>query len=287
MLAVMGFTLYSTHTNNNHCTFLLMDRGVMEMNLFGIRCLKIASLAALVFLAVGCASQGGERDPRDPFEGFNRAVYSFNDGLDRALVKPLAKGYRAITPEPVDRGITNFFSNLADVGSAVNNLLQLKLNRALSDVGRFAINTTIGILGFIDVATQMHLEKYGEDFGQTLGYWGIGPGPYLVLPIVGPRNIRDTIGWVGDWYLDPLNYAATDDWPKDWQYGVEEDWQWGLHVLRYVDTRADLLGASDVLEVAAIDEYTFVRDAYLQRREDMVKDGNVAADGKAGSGSDW
>lgn len=251
------------------------------------RPVKSILLLALVVGLAGCASN----DPRDPLEGVNRAVYAFNDGFDRALVKPVAKGYRAITPEPVDKGISNFFSNLGDVGSAVNNLLQFKLAHAASDVGRVAINTTVGILGFIDVASHLKLEKYGEDFGQTLGYWGISPGPYLVLPFLGPRNLRDTVGMVGDWYLDPVSYAGTEDWPKHWKYGYEKDWQYGLKALEFVDLRADMLGASDVLEVAAIDPYTFVRDAYLQRRESLVRDGQASSSGDGlgseDAPSDW
>lgn len=232
------------------------------------RALLVTLLVSGLF---GCASN----DPRDPFEGYNRSMHSFNSGLDRAIIKPVAKGYRAITPEPVDKGITNFFSNISDISSAANNLLQLKLHRAISDLGRVAINTTIGILGFIDVASSFKLKKYGEDFGQTLGRWGIGPGPYLVLPFFGPRTLRDSVGLVGDWYLDPIAYAATNDWPRNWEYGFKKDWQWQLLVLKYIDMRADMLAASDVLDVAALDEYAFVRDAYLQHRENLVKDANV------------
>ena len=217
-------------------------------------------LAGMMALMVGCATTG-ERDPRDPLEGFNRGVYKFNDGLDRAVMTPLAKGYQAITPDPVDRGVTNFFGNLADVGSAVNNLLQLKLARAASDVGRVVVNTTIGIFGLFDVASHMKLEKYGEDFGQTLGYWGIGSGPYIVLPILGPSSLRDTVGLVGDWYLDPVTYVDDDEW------------RWGLRILKAIDKRADLLSATNVLEEAALDKYSFTRDAYLQRRANLVKDG--------------
>ena len=240
--------------------------------------LKRFTLAALVAVSVvGCSSTGGERDERDPFEGFNRAMYSFNDGLDRAIIKPVAEGYRAVTPEPVDRGVTNFFSNLRDVNSAANNALQFKLGRASSDIFRFVINSTVGVFGFIDVASHLHLEKYDEDFGQTLGYWGVGPGPYLVLPVFGPRNIRDTVGLVVDWRMDPVAYVEPDEW------------RYGLYILRAIDMRADLLGASSVLEEAALDEYTFVRDAYLQKRRNDVHDGNLPQEESAGDDipSDW
>jgi phospholipid-binding lipoprotein MlaA len=215
-----------------------------------------------VFLG-GCATVSEEyRDPRDPYESFNRAMYKFNDGLDKVVLKPLGKGYKAITPAPVDRGITNFFSNLNDVVSAVNNLLQFKLTRAASDVGRVLVNTTLGILGFMDVASNMNLPKYGEDFGQTLGAWGIDPGPYIVLPIFGPSSGRDAIGVVVDWYADPVLYLEPDH-HRYW-----------TRALRAVDRRADLLGASNVLEQAALDPYEFMRDAYLQKRENDVYDGN-------------
>lgn len=233
--------------------------------------MRILFLVGLVAIMAGCATTG---DPRDPWEGYNRAMYKFNDGMDRSIMKPLAKGYQAITPEPVDRGVTNFFSNLADVNSAVNNVLQFKLARASSDVWRVLINSTVGLFGFIDVASRLHLEKYGEDFGQTFGYWGIGPGPYFVWPFLGPSSLRDSVGKVGDWYLDPVNYVEPDGW------------KYGLHTLRFIDKRADLLSASNVLEEAALDPYAFVRDAYLQKRESDIKDGGSddPAPGDSGSG---
>lgn len=229
--------------------------------------LRVMCLLALFGLLTGCTSIGSDyRDPRDPLESFNRTMYSFNEGLDEAVIKPVSQGYKAITPVPVDRGITNFFGNLSDIGSAVNNLLQFKLTRAVSDTGRVVINSTIGILGFFDVASNMNLEKYGEDFGQTLGVWGIGPGPYIVLPILGPSNGRDAIGRVVDWYLDPVVYVE----PESAQYA--------LHGVKLIDTRADLLGASRVMQEAALDPYQFVRDAYLQKRRNDIHDGNAPLD---------
>lgn len=233
------------------------------MNTTVARSLATAALAAMLMLSAGCASIDADlRDPRDPFEGFNRAMYRFNDGLDRAIVKPLARGYRAIVPSPVDKGVTNFFSNLADVRSAINNLLQFKVERALNDVSRVAVNTTFGVLGLIDVASNVNLPRYDEDFGQTLGAWGSEPGPYIVLPILGPSSGRDAIGLVVDWFADPLTYLDDDTV------------RWSLRGLNMVDTRADLLSASRVLEEAALDPYAFVREAYLQKRQHEVYDGN-------------
>ena len=219
--------------------------------------------AILILQLAGCATIEPEyRDPRDPFETYNRAMHRFNTELDDAILKPVARGYRAITPEPVDRGITNFFGNLDDVGSAINNLLQFKFRRALTDTGRVLANTTVGVLGFFDLASNMNLPKYGEDFGQTLGSWGITPGPYIVLPLLGPSSGRDVIGTVVDWYTDPLTYLENDDV------------RWALRGVSVVDRRADLLDASRVMEQAALDPYAFLRDAYLQKRRSDVYDGN-------------
>jgi phospholipid-binding lipoprotein MlaA len=235
------------------------------MGVFGVR--KVAIRPVLVGLLAatlaGCATFGTEyRDPRDPWEPFNRAMYEFNDGLDRAIIKPVAQGYKAVVPTPVDKGITNFFANLSDVRSAANNLLQLKVTRAASDVGRVVINTTVGLLGFIDVATNMNIPRYNEDFGQTLGVWGVSSGPYLVLPFFGPSSGRDAVGTAVDWYADPVTYVDSDAL------------RWSLRAVRIVDRRADLLGASRVLEEAALDPYRFVREGYLQRRQNDVYDGD-------------
>jgi phospholipid-binding lipoprotein MlaA len=223
-----------------------------------LRPLTLALAAGLT----GCATTSGFPDPRDPLEGFNRSMYSFNEQLDEYVARPLAEGYREITPEEVDRGVTNFFSNLEDVGSSVNNLLQFKLQRAVSDVGRVLVNSTVGLAGLRDVASGMDLPKYGEDFGQTLGYWGVGDGPYLVLPVLGPSCGRDLVGLAGDWFTDPMNQVS----PEGWEYGGK--------FLRGIDTRADLLGASSVLQEAALDPYEFLKDAYLQKRRSDIYDGN-------------
>jgi len=211
---------------------------------------------------VGCASvPEGAADPRDPWESYNRAVTRFNDDFDQDIYRPVARGYKAVTPRFVDVGVTNFFGNQLDFMSAINNLLQLKLGRAASDVGRVAVNSTIGLLGFVDVASDLDMPKYREDFGQTLGYWHVGPGPYFVWPILGPKTVRDSFGLVADWYSTPVAYMD----PFELRLA--------MGVLYAVDTRADLLGASDVLEGASLDPYAFTRDAYLQKRLNDIHDG--------------
>jgi len=225
-------------------------------------------LIMLVVFISGCGSVPKEyRDPRDPWQGYNRAMFRFNTDVDNAFIKPAAKGYRYITPEPVDRGVTNFFNNIADVTSLVNNALQFKLFRAGSDVGRVAVNSTVGLGGLFDVASNIGLPSYKEDFGQTLGYWGFSAGPYFVMPIVGPSSLRDTVGFAGDIVVDPF-------------FSIEQNQiYWGFIALRIIDRRADLLEAGEILEGAAIDPYAFVRDAYLQRRRSQVYDGNPPDDG--------
>lgn len=238
-----------------------------------LRTCLVAGLSAVLVLS-GCASLPDDyRDPRDPWEAYNRGMYQFNTDFDTAFMKPIAKGYKAVVPDPVDKGITNFFNNLADVTSAVNNLLQFKLSRAGSDVGRLAVNTTAGLLGFIDVASNLGLTNYKEDFGQTLGYWGVPPGPYFVLPLLGPSTARETVGLVGDRFTDPLFWGG-DQLVRWLDGGIH----WGLVGLRLVDRRADLLTASKLLEEAALDPYIFLRDAYLQRRRSLVYDGNPPKD---------
>jgi len=228
-------------------------------------CRVTVSLSVLLLVA-GCASVPRElRDPRDPWQGFNRAVFKFNTDFDKAFLKPAAQAYQFITPEVVDESVTNFFNNVADLTSAVNNALQFKLSRAGNDVGRVFVNTTVGFVGLVDVASNLGLPSYKEDFGQTLGYWGFGPGPYFVMPILGPSSVRDTFGYAGDVALDPF-------------FSLEANQiYWGVIGLRVVDRRADLLAAGDLLDEAAIDPYAFVRDAYLQRQHSLVHDGNPPA----------
>lgn len=219
--------------------------------------------AALVLLS-GCASTGAPK--ADPFEGMNRGTYAFNDAVDRAVFEPVAKGYQAITPQPVRSGINNAFLNVADVGNSVNNLLQGKAAGAATSIGRFIVNSTLGVLGLFDVATPMGLERQEEDFGQTLGKWGVGSGPYLVIPFLGPSTFRDFTGRAVDSQLS-------------WSRAVEHDrTRYSGMALEVIDLRASLLGASKTLDEAALDKYQFLRDAYLQRRLRSVYDGKVPQD---------
>lgn len=226
---------------------------------------RLSLLRTLAMLAVivlsGCATA---KNPQDPLEPLNRGIYKFNETVDRLALKPVAKGYRAVVPPPVRGGVTNFFGNFRDVTTAINNALQLKIDVAFADVARVAVNSTVGILGVFDVASRIGLEKHEEDFGQTLGRWGFPDGPYLVLPILGPSNVRDAVGWVGDYYTDPEFYLITES-PETWiALGT-----------RIVNVRANLLEAERLLEQAALDRYAFLREAYLQRRRSLIYDGNV------------
>ncbi len=225
-----------------------------------LRTTLMLGLLALALLG-GCASTN---NPRDPLEPVNRAMYKINDGLDKVVLKPVATVYKTVLPQFVRTGVTNFFNNLYDVLTALNNLLQGKVGDAVSDVGRIAVNTTVGLAGFIDVATEVGLEKHKEDFGQTLGRWGLTSGPYLQLPFFGPSSFRDGVGSVVDFKLDPIQLI--------WRNHIRtRNSVWGLYV---INLRANLLDSTKILDEAALDPYEFQRDAYLQRRRNLVYDGN-------------
>jgi phospholipid-binding lipoprotein MlaA len=208
----------------------------------------------------GCATN----NPKDPLEPFNRAMFRFNDAVDQAALKPAAQAYSNL-PSVVQTGVGNFFGNLADVWTAVNNLLQGKVADGVTDVMRVAVNTTFGLGGLIDIGSQAGMPKHKKDFGQTLGTWGVGPGPYVVLPIFGSSTLRDAIATPVDISGDP------------WHYKRPIRWRNTGSVLRAVDQRAALLGASNLLEDVALDRYEFVRDVYLQRRESKIHDGEVSS----------
>src|SRR5258708_187465 len=229
-----------------------------------------ARLLTCVLLAgsVLCGWAAGP-DPRDPMEPFNRKVYGFNESVDKAVLKPVAKGYVAVVPSLVRQGISNVFNNFGVVVTTVNDALQLKGTKVPVDVARFMTNLVFGLGGLIDVATELKIENRREDFGQTLGYWGVGSGPYLVLPLFGPGDMRDGPALAGDFVTSPCYY-----WNADRQI------RWGTFALDVIDTRSNLLDAEKILDTAAMDRYSFLRDAYLQRREYLINDG------KPPSGSD-
>jgi phospholipid-binding lipoprotein MlaA len=212
-------------------------------------------LALPLLLLQGCATTGAQpHNPRDPWEPFNRNVTEFNEGIDRVLLRPTATLYREKVPPLVRTGVSNFFGNLGDAWSAVNSLLQFRLQDAEESLARFHINTMFGVFGIFDVASDLHIEKHREDFGQTLGRWGVPAGPYVVLPLLGPSTLRDAAALPVDWRGDLLRAVDSTS-----AYNT-------LFGLRLVDRRANLLRVSNVLEEAALDRYSFTRDAYLQRR---------------------
>ena len=221
---------------------------------------KVSGWAATILaiaLLQGCAT-GPQANPADPLEPFNRGVYSFNEGLDRAVLKPVATAYQNITPSPVRTGVTNFFENISDVWSMVNNVLQAKPAEAADSLFRVTTNTLWGVGGIFDVATELKIPKHKEDFGQTLGTWGLASGPYVVLPVFGPSSVRDTAGLAVDMQGDLVSQSS--------QVPVRNS----LKALDLVDTRASLLDAGNLLDQAALDKYAFTRDAYLQRRKSLI-----------------
>ncbi|QWD64155.1 VacJ family lipoprotein [Polynucleobacter sp. MWH-UH2A] len=221
-------------------------------------------LLCMAAVLVGCASipAGVEPSPQDPWESFNRSVFEFNEGLDAYLLKPVVAGYRFVLPEFVREGIYNFFSNYNDIYTALFNLLQGKPGYAFNDFMRVAVNTTMGLGGLLDLATPGGLEKHKEDWGQTLGVWGVPAGPYVVLPFFGPSNVRDTFGTVADLESDYLFRLLPDVALRN-----------SITGLRVVNARNTYYEAGDLLDGAAIDKYSFMRDAYIQRRQYQINEG--------------
>ena len=223
---------------------------------------RVAGLLAAGLLASGGAAVAQD-NPHDPMEGFNRAMFAVNEGLDKVAIKPVAQAYEFVTPLPVRAGVGDFFSNIADIRNTLNNSLQGKFADAASDLGRLLINSTVGIFGLFDVASELGLEKHDEDFGQTLAVWGWDDSSFLFWPVVGPRTVRDTGGLVVDIYSDPTWYTLNKSVAA----------RNSLVALPFVDVRASLLPADKVVEEAALDKYAYVRDAYLQRRQNQIFDG--------------
>jgi len=237
---------------------------------FARREFLLSAMLALMLPLGGCATTGGQPSADlgddtvyDPFEGYNRVIFKFNDQFDRFVLKPVAQTYNYILPRVVKNSVSRFFNNLLAPTVVVNDMLQGKFKRSAADTGRFVINTTIGVAGLFDPAKPLGLPPHDEDFGQTLGVWGSHAGPYIVWPILGPSDLRDSVGLVADYFTYPVNYVNN------------RTVRWGARVLDVVDTRANLLGVTNVLEQAAgPDRYLFVREAYFQRRLNLIYDGN-------------
>lgn len=235
-----------------------------------------AAVVAAAILLGGCATTGTASNPADPLEPFNRGVYAFNDTVDRYALKPLAEGYRKVVPEPLQLMVRSFFGNLGDVVTAANNLLQAKPRAALVDISRVVVNSTLGFGGVADVASELGLRQNFEDFGQTLGWWGVPSGPYLVLPFLGPSTFRDA----------PARYVDARSHPLDWTDPSvrARNSLLGLYI---VSGRADLLDAERVVEGAALDRYSLIRDGWLQRRRQAVYDGDPPDDPDLEDDDSW
>jgi phospholipid-binding lipoprotein MlaA len=225
-----------------------------------------AGILALLAALAGCATVPPDagKNPDDPFERVNRQVYAFNDGFDRAIAKPVAQGYSWAVPKPARDCVGNFFANIGEVTSIVNSMLQAKPSDALVDFGRLAVNSTIGLGGCFDVATKIGWERRKQDFGATMGRWGVPTGPYVVLPLLGPSSVRDAIGEVPDYFLDPVVYIKN------------RPTYYSIYVVRFVDKRAQLLDTGALIQGAALDPYAFLRDGYLQRRRAKDQEGKGA-----------
>ena len=237
------------------------------MKLRGRRSARIGAALAVAVALAGCQTiregRGGPGEKLDPWENWNRKVFKFNEDVDHAFLIPVATAYTDVVPQPVRRSVSNFFNNFADAWSAINNMLQGKIALGFEDATRVGTNTLFGLFGILDVASEMGLEHHYEDFGQTLGRWGVGAGAYVVLPILGPSSVRDAIALPVDWQATPTAFFD------------ERSAKIGMTVLQILNTRSALLGATRVIADISLDKYTFVRDAYLQRRRSLVFDGDV------------
>lgn len=222
--------------------------------------MRFLGVLSMLFMLGGCATTGDSSD--DPWEGYNRKVFAFNDSLDKTIVKPVTKGYQAVTPDVLEQGVSNFFSNIGDLGNSVNSLLQGEVLNSGSDLLRVVINSTVGLAGFVDVATHAGLQKHQEDFGQTFAVWDFGSGPYVVLPFFGPSTLRDSFGLAFDFAADPVTYV--DD----------ESLRYQLSGLKLIAKRSDLMKAESVIGDDFYDRYATLRNAYLQHRMVLIHNGN-------------
>ena len=229
--------------------------------------LLISIMVAIALTA--CATTSKENEQSDPWQGWNKGTQSFNDGFDKHLLKPVANGYLDVTNKVVDEGVTNFFSNINDIGVTINDILQFKLLQGTKDSLRFFINTTAGVGGIFDWASKIDLPKHNEDFGQTLGFWGLPSGPYLVLPFVGPSSPRDTVGLIGDALMDPITYVSIFGGFAGSASAV------GTSALDVTDYRAGVMTKEKVVgEATNGDRYDFIKSSYQQHREYLIYDGN-------------
>ena len=231
--------------------------------------IKLPTLTMLVFLLVAFTNDAYSSED-DPLEPINRAVFGFNEVVDDVILEPVAKGYKYVTPDPVEDSVSNFFNNLGEINTIVNSTLQLKFDKTISSSGRFIINSTVGVFGLFDVATTMGIEKHKEDFGQTLGYYGVPSGPYLVLPFFGPSSFRDAPGFYIDVQIEKeISPVHTELHHEERQV---------IQATNVIDTRANLLQATKILDTAAKDKYIFLRESYLQKRAKMITDGKDVQD---------
>ena len=236
---------------------------------------SLLALTGALLLTAGCATVTRPSE-KDPLESYNRSVFEFNERLDRAVLKPIATGYQKVVPDLVRAGVGNVFDNMRDAWSFVNNVLQAKPTAAADSALRFGVNTVVGVGGLFDVAGEMRIPRHTEDFGQTLGYWGVRSGPYLVLPLLGPSTVRDTAALPVDFFVgDPVQYLDP--------FGL----RLSLTSARIVDTRADLLKTTSLLSDIALDKYTFVRDSYLQLRRASIGTGDDSGRARLESGRAW
>jgi phospholipid-binding lipoprotein MlaA len=233
-----------------------------RMDVSAGRGLAVVLAMSAVTLLAGCAT----RQNPDPLEPMNRKVFSFNEALDDAVLKPVATGYKSVTPQPVRTGITNFMGNLRDIWSAINLFLQGHPGDGATQIMRVSVNSTFGLAGFIDIATPMRLERQSEDFGQTLGVWGVKSGAYIVWPFLGPSTMRDSLSIPGDLYFSASTlFSSTPD-------------IYAVSAFQLVHARSNLLDATNLLGDIALDKYAFVRDAYLQRRQNLIYNGEPPED---------
>ena len=244
---------------------LVYNQRMLTIKLKNIYKIFTLSFSIVLSASLAVSAKDAFSSDEDPLEPINRAIFGFNEVVDDTVLEPVAKGYRAITPDPVEHSVSNFFNNLGEINTIVNSTLQMKLDKTLSSTSRFVINSTVGIFGLFDVASSLGIERHREDFGQTLGHYGVPAGPYLVLPFFGPSTFRDAPGFYADIAIErSISPVHTELHHEERQV---------IQTTNVIDTRANLLQASKILDTAAKDKYIFLRESYLQKRAKMIVDG--------------